>query len=593
MDFELHKSATPVPRDAPQTPVASPFLQWRSVGLGMGIAHGIGLVSGLAVLSADRRAVGVAIVGLSAPVLLSLAVAREPTGNALRRHAQVYLLMALAAVLLAGSHYPALTITLQAWGTLMVLPSALWLGARWGWGFGIAVAVLFSAVHLCTAALSPLPPDGLMLVLQLAAMVGVPLLLAWVSARTVRTMENALRTAHGSLATVARAERMAGLGAMVAGVTHEVNNPLTYVMVNLDALKGLLTDAPVTPEQVALGRQLLADATEGTQRMARLVAQLKGFARGDHEPPRPMPLDEAVDGALRFVRPQLPGHIHVNTALLPGVTVPSGHAVMHLVMNLVTNAGNALAQGPRPGHGDVRITLELADAASVRMEVHDNGPGVPEALRGRVFDPFFTTRVHAGGTGLGLSICRDTVQRLGGRISVGSSALLGGACFRVELPVVPAVPVGAPMTAPRGTSATEPSPTPSVMPHVLIVDDERLVVQALSRLFSQCVVTGASTAEEALLVLGSRSFALILCDVNMPGMGGRGLLEALRRDAPHQASIMVFMTGGGVHATELDGVPVLFKPITRPVVNKLLLDRRLGTAEASESIRADNKAQTP
>jgi CheY-like chemotaxis protein len=173
------------------------------------------------------------------------------------------------------------------------------------------------------------------------------------------------------------------------------------------------------------------------------------------------------------------------------------------------------------------------------IEVRDTGPGIPESVLQRIFDPCFTTKPSGQGTGLGLAICHRIVTGLGGEIEVETRPG-AGTCFRVALPI--AVDEEAAVIVGPSTPATTAPPRA----RVLVVDDDALVGTALSRILARDhdVVTSTSARDAYEKIVGGETFEVIFCDILMPELTGIGLHEALLAVAPEMAGRMVFMTGG-------------------------------------------------
>ncbi|MEO0602268.1 MAG: PAS domain-containing protein [Myxococcota bacterium] len=221
-----------------------------------------------------------------------------------------------------------------------------------------------------------------------------------------------------------RSERLVSLGTLAAGVAHEINNPLTYVVGNLTMLVEEIED----PE---LG-QMARDAAHGAEHVRRVVDGLRTFSRmADGQQREVLPLDEVLDQAV-----QLSGHVvhHRAELLREGTGLPQvlgdRAPLVQVVCNLLINAAQAIPSN-RPGHVRLRAFRDGADAV---IDVEDDGPGIPEDVRERIFDPFFTTKGVGDGTGLGLSICMGTVESHGGTLRL-LDARPGHTCFRVRLPV--------------------------------------------------------------------------------------------------------------------------------------------------------------
>jgi two-component system sensor histidine kinase HupT/HoxJ len=254
-------------------------------------------------------------------------------------------------------------------------------------------------------------------------------------------------------------EKLASLGRLVAGVAHELNNPISFVLGNVHALEryterlktyidAVHAGTPAT-RLAALRASLRIDHTladlaslmegtlEGAQRTADIVAGLRRFSAVDREEQAAVEINAVVERAIHWVRKGTAPAFDVRFAPAAPVWV-QGNAgqLLQVMMNLVQNAYDAAAAA------GVQPALDIDEAVAsgeVRLAFRDNGPGIAPENLGRVFDPFFTTKPVGKGTGLGLSISYGIVERLGGRIAVRNIAG-GGAEFTVELPTAAAPP---------------------------------------------------------------------------------------------------------------------------------------------------------
>jgi two-component system sensor histidine kinase AtoS len=224
-----------------------------------------------------------------------------------------------------------------------------------------------------------------------------------------------------------KAEHLAALGRLLAGVAHEVRNPLAAIRSTVQLWERLPADAR-TPES-------LAAVVGSVDRLNELVGRLLLFARAGHEVRRLVDLNAVVAEALELVRAAADAHgVTVTSDLTPGLPPVSGavQAIGQVVLNLVTNALHAM-----PAGGRLTCLTRAAPGGRVELVVSDTGPGVPAEVRDRVFEPFFTTR--ADGTGLGLALCREVARQHGGDVTLDP---LGGsgATFRLTLPTAGDVP---------------------------------------------------------------------------------------------------------------------------------------------------------
>jgi len=227
------------------------------------------------------------------------------------------------------------------------------------------------------------------------------------------------------------AERLAFVGRLAADLSHEVNNPTSFIIANLQYIAENVEH--IGPQADEL-RQSAVDALEGAQRIRRVVQDMKGMLRGDEPMRVPVDLNSPVRFALRMTARQLEG-VQVESSLAGDVTVLGDEARLGQVfLNLLVNAAQALAGRREPRVGVVTERL----GERVRATVWDNGPGIPRRDQGRIFDAFFTTKPGAAGSGLGLSISREIVQRHGGELSVESEEGRGSR-FILTLPAGPRV----------------------------------------------------------------------------------------------------------------------------------------------------------
>jgi two-component system NtrC family sensor kinase len=236
-------------------------------------------------------------------------------------------------------------------------------------------------------------------------------------------------------------EKFSSLGMMAAGVAHEINNPMSFVTSNVNALIKDLKQEPALPESLKEYVQDVLPATlDGIKRVNAIVSDLRHFARGDAEVPAEYDLNAEAQAALRIAQGQL-NHVEVEVDLGDvGVMVGRPRQLVQVLVNLLVNAG----QATQPG-GRVRLSTRREEDRA-RVEIRDTGMGMaPETLR-NLFQPFFTTKPPGTGMGLGLAVAHGIVTGQGGRIEV-QSELGKGSCFTLYLPRVAT-------RAPRGASGS-------------------------------------------------------------------------------------------------------------------------------------------
>ncbi|MBM7116242.1 sensor histidine kinase [Archangium primigenium] len=242
----------------------------------------------------------------------------------------------------------------------------------------------------------------------------------------------------------AEVERLVLVGQLAAGVAHEVNNPLAYVKANLSYLQRETRGGGGTLGREEL-QEMLDETQQGVLRIQQIVEDLRGFSRAGTSPEERGGLPEALSEATRLAAMRLHGGEVVLElpSGLPMVRLGQRHMVQ-VLLNLLINAGDAVesARPVRRPRIQVRVRRE---EGGVRVQVEDNGPGIPEAVLPHLFEPFFTTKPPGKGTGLGLALCREYVARVGGTLQAENHP--GGARFVLLLPEAPGLPV--PVRMPR------------------------------------------------------------------------------------------------------------------------------------------------
>ncbi|HEX5831624.1 MAG TPA: ATP-binding protein [Gemmatimonadaceae bacterium] len=339
-------------------------------------------------------------------------------------------------------------------------------------------------------------------------------------------------------ARLVETERLAAVGELVAGVAHEVNNPLS----SISAFAQLL----LRDETIAAEHRESVEVIHGeTLRAAQVVKDLLAFARRSAPRREPVDLNQLVERTLRLRGYQLSSSGVRLDLDLPAALPPvlgDGRQLQQVVLNLITNSIQAM-------EGEPNAMLRLAtrrDDEQVVLEIEDNGPGIPAEARARVFEPFFTTKEEGEGTGLGLSVSYGIVAAHDGVLELVQTSERG-TCFRVTLPAASADLADVAAT----TSPTGESRSPLAGMRVLFVDDEpslRQGMEAFGRLRGFTVVTAAD-AEGALHALESTSFDALVCDLRMPEMDGWTLHEKVRQCRPGLATRTVFVTGDTITST--------------------------------------------
>lgn len=416
------------------------------------------------------------------------------------------------------------------------------------------------------------------------------------------------REAENRRAAAAHAEKLAALGTVVAGVAHEVNNPLSIVVLLVETIRGMVEPllqgqdeifrlaqrgTLATAEEVERlaavvqtgsrpsdVRSSLDDATNSLNTIQAIVRDLRIFARAqDDERDDAVFLPDLVEHVLRVAG----AHLKTIATLerdygedLPILRLPRSR-LAQVLTNLLINAAHAIAETKRETHR-VRISLRC-DAEALAISVSDTGPGIPPEIIERIFDPFFTTKSGegtSGGTGLGLSISRSILQALGGDLVV-ESVHGEGATFIALIPIAGRLVVGEPKKKTRNAVPVAPQRA-----SVLVIDDD----EALLRTFATALrgrfhVLLASEGQEAIdLIMSGSKPDVLLCDVSMPVVDGPHFYRWLVDNRPALIDHTVFMSANvdgevaSAFATVL-GKPLLEKPMTRDQLIAVL-DRAAG-----------------
>ncbi|QDE87732.1 hybrid sensor histidine kinase/response regulator [Myxococcus xanthus] len=372
-----------------------------------------------------------------------------------------------------------------------------------------------------------------------------------------------------------QSEKLAMAGQLAAGVGHEINNPLSYVVGNLQfALEQLEPLAAQGAVREALARALgeameaLREAKEGAERIRTTVRDLQTFARAEEPQLSPVDVHAALEFGLSMAMPHLRHRARVEKRLGPVPTVMAHETRLGQVfLQLLINAAQAIPEGDVARY---QVTLSTwRDGATVVVEVADNGHGMAPEVLERAFEPFFTTRPLGEGAGLGLSTSLGLVRGMGGELSASSAPGLGSV-FQVRLPTTDA-------DAPA-VRVAEDKDLPG-RKRVLVVDDEPLLASVLGRILGvRHEVVVVHSGREALDTLArDTDFDRIFCDLMMGDLTGMDVYDALSSRQPELLARFVFMTGGGFSErarTFLQSVPVprIEKPFELGVLHALVED---------------------
>ncbi len=347
--------------------------------------------------------------------------------------------------------------------------------------------------------------------------------------KSTAQLEKTVTMLRDTQAKLLHSEKLSAVGEFVAGVAHELNNPLTALI----GFAELLQMGEADDET----RQSLNRITLSAERCHKIVQSLLSFAR-QRPPERKLTnLNQTLDAVIEILIYELRTNnikvIKEYSPALPKLLVDP-HQMQQVFLNIVNNARQAI-EAFRP-HGSIRLrTIPLGDRVQVRFE--DDGPGMSEETAAKIFDPFFTTKPVGKGTGLGLSLSYGIVQEHGGSINV-ESQIGKGTTFIIELPV----------TEGAETAPPPPAAAPALQgqgKRILVVDDEEDIVELVRISLERrgYLVRTALNGESALRHLAHDQFDLIISDWKMPGLNGQQLYERLLETQPKSAERMIFMTG--------------------------------------------------
>ncbi|PYM39593.1 MAG: hypothetical protein DME17_00695 [Candidatus Rokuibacteriota bacterium] len=488
------------------------------------------------------------------------------------------------------------------------IPWLVWAAFRFGPREAAAAAVVTSgiAIWATTQGTGPFVGDtvneSLLLLQAFVGVVTVTILAMAALVAERRGAEARLRTAHDTLETrveertreltevngrlqgeiaerrrteesLRQTEKLAAMGAVLAGVAHELSNPLSVVTVQVELLRQAIGNGPL-----AVRAEKIARAAE---RCVRIVRNFLALVRR-HPPERDeVRLNEVIREAVELLGYSLRvDDVEVRLDLAPDLPVlwADPHQLHQVVVNLITNAHHAMRERPLARRLTLTTRHDLP-GERLRFDVTDTGRGVPPELYTRIFEPFFTTKAPGHGTGLGLPLCRGIIEAHGGTIQMESRPE-HGTVFRIELPLA------APPAAAPGARAPAVLP-PTQGKAILVVDDEPEVAAALAEMLADDghQVETAPNGDIALRKLEERAYDLVLSDIRMPGLDGPGLYRALERRHSNLAHRFVFVTGDALspetkQLVEETRILALSKPFdadaVRQVVRRALLDGEEG-----------------
>ena len=383
------------------------------------------------------------------------------------------------------------------------------------------------------------------------------------------------------------ADRLTSVGMLAAGVAHEINNPLAYVLGNVEFALNRLGARVTEDSDIAEIVQALTHAREGSERIRDITRDLRVFCRSsEHEPKRAIDVRKVMESSISMAWNEVRHRARLirSFELVPS-TLGDPSRLSQVFLNLLVNAAQALpAEGAE--RNEIALTIRAAESTVV-IEVRDNGPGMTPAQQKRVFDPFFTTKAPGVGSGIGLSICSSIVSEMGGTIEV-ESELGRGSTFRVLLPAhdAPVLSIAPAPVEARGLPRCR----------ILVVDDEPALCAVIRRLLrNEHEVVGFVDASLALARLRKdNDFDVVVCDIMMPNMSGIELFGQLQQLEPELARRTLFMTGGAFTLPTRQFLstvsnPLLEKPFERRALHDAIARVLQANAATSGTWRTDDE----
>lgn len=387
-------------------------------------------------------------------------------------------------------------------------------------------------------------------------------------------LQTQLEALHQAQTKLIQSEKLAAIGSLVAGVAHELNNPLTTIILYTQ----LLQQRQASSDEI----QKFADKVIFASRhAANIVRSLLDFAR-QHPPERkPVQVNDVIKKTLDFLEYELTSRkiecIFQADPHLP-ITMADPHQLQQVIINLISNAWQAMSSAHKGGTLKVATESESSkylpgghdSPPMIRIRIEDDGPGISSEAINRIFDPFFTTKAEGEGTGLGLSVCHGIITEHQGHIWAESEPGQG-TTFVVELPVV------VPATRASGQPPASPSPESANNRDILIVEDESNVAEIIGRSLRRkgFNVDLANNGVEGLAFVSKKDYDLILCDIRIPEMNGPDFYRKVEAHLPHLTSRFIFMSGDTISPTsrkflEETQVPYLSKPFElQDLLNKI------------------------
>lgn len=351
-------------------------------------------------------------------------------------------------------------------------------------------------------------------------------------------------------------DKLTTIGTLAAGVAHEINNPISWILSNLK----LIRDKVDTLKQQEL-KEIIDESIQGADRIHNIVRNLKGFARIDDNDVEPIEVHEVLNAAIDMAITTIKYRARIIRDYdynIPDISSNSGK-LHQIFLNVILNAAQSIPAGHVEKNTIKIQTTRLSNVLVI--EISDTGCGISPENLPQIFNPFFTTKISEMGSGLGLAICYDIVNSLGGRIDV-KSAINKGTTFSIYLPLTKGKPI-------QKNIKKQSQPGTVLRKNILIVDDEPLILKGYQRILKDyhqiTTVLGGEAAIEFLDQNGD-PFDLIITDLSMPNVTGQDIYYFVKNKYPGRERLILFTTGtyspGSIHFLEKVESKCLEKPFS-------------------------------
>jgi PAS domain S-box-containing protein len=360
-------------------------------------------------------------------------------------------------------------------------------------------------------------------------------------------------------------DKLATIGTLAAGIIHEINNPMIWILNNLsyldDKVKGLKANNFEQKSILIKMDETIGESLQGAERIRDIIHDLKGYTRIDENTLTPVDVNVAIKSAINMAYPQFKNRAKLETSfdLSIPILLLNSNKLQQIFLNLIVNASQSLNKS-HFDHNIIRITTYMSKN-NIGIDIADTGAGIAPEVLPKIFDPFFTTKPVGVGTGLGLSISHEIIHNLGGEITVKSDLNIG-TTFSVCLPLQLKVQES-------NDAVIVPVILQAGRKKLLVIDDEPTLLRVMKQILSteHDITVSDGRAALSLLAQHGNDFDGLITDVNMPDVNGIDLYRYVLKQYPGLEKRIIFVTGGDYtsSATEFLSTiknPCLEKPFT-------------------------------